>query len=30
MDRGTWWATVHRVAKKLDSTERAQMKMMNV
>ena len=21
MDRGTWWATVHGVAKKLDMTE---------
>ena len=23
MDRGTWWATVHAVAKELDTTERA-------
>ena len=30
MNRETWWATVHRVAKMLDSTEQAQMKMMNV
>ena len=21
MDRGAWWATVHRVAKELDTTE---------